>query len=143
MNKPLLLFVALTFFSSAACAQNYQNNARVINQSTNGLAAPSSSYIGSGTLSKSAQGVNQPPSNTNPNLPAVNMGANVRTPGDNQYRPKQQQSYSQQTIRTSGKRQPVLHYYEPGQNNQPRSYQPNQYSKVRGTATYAEQGYGN
>jgi hypothetical protein len=91
-------------------------------------------------LSKSAQGINTTSNSANPNLPSVNMGANVRTPGDNQYRPKQ--PVYRQRVYQSRQQRPAQYYYEPGQNNQSHSYRPNQYSKVRGTATYAEQGYG-
>jgi hypothetical protein len=62
-------------------------SSRVV-QGGNGLATPSSSYIGAGTMSQSARGVQQGGLIPNPGLPAVNMGANVRTPGDNQYRGK-------------------------------------------------------
>src|SRR5688572_3739700 len=77
--------------SVPALAQyNYSyGNGRVVNQTTNGLANPSSSYIGPGTVSQSARGLPaQPLGPSNPGLPNCNMGANVRTPGDNIYQPK-------------------------------------------------------
>lgn len=51
----------------------------------NGLSTPSGSYIGAGTMSKSARGINQNGPQINPGLPRTPWGANIGTPGDNQY----------------------------------------------------------
>lgn len=73
--------------ASAAQAQQYSYNyggSRVLIQSQTGLVNPSSTYIGPGTLSKTAQGL--PVGGiANPGLPRVNHGANIGTPGDNMY----------------------------------------------------------
>ena len=65
---------------------DYSNgNTRVINQTSHGLAYPSGSYIGTGTMSKSAQqgaGIIVP---ANSGLPKVNRGRYIGTPGDNLY----------------------------------------------------------
>jgi hypothetical protein len=85
MKKPaFLLVVALVAQASPALAQYHYSygNARVTNQSQTGLYTPSSTYIGAGTMSQSAQGK---AAGVGGNLPAVNMGAHVRTPGDNMY----------------------------------------------------------
>lgn len=82
--KPLI-FAALLGLNSSAFAQNYNysyGDSRVINQSQTGLYMPSGTYIGSGTLSQSAQGKS---AGVGGSLPSVNMGAHVRTPGDNIY----------------------------------------------------------
>ncbi len=60
-------------------------NSRVVDQTQIGLPNPSSTYIGSGTLSKSAQGATTSGPLVNPGLPRVNHGAYVGTPGDNLY----------------------------------------------------------
>jgi hypothetical protein len=57
-------------------------NSRVVNQSQTGLYTPSSTYIGAGTLSRSAQGK---AAGIGADLPVVNMGSHVRTAGDNLY----------------------------------------------------------
>ena len=57
-------------------------DSRVVNQNQTGLYTPSGTYIGAGTMSKSAQGKG---AGIGGALPAVNMGAHVRTPGDNMY----------------------------------------------------------
>jgi hypothetical protein len=66
-------------------AQEYHRDfggARVVQQNMTGLYNPSATYIGAGTLSRSAQGKG---SGIGGSLPAVNMGSTVRTPGDNLY----------------------------------------------------------
>jgi hypothetical protein len=87
-----IILVSLLFFAINMCpyalGQNYNysyGNSRVINQSSNGLAYPSGTYIGTGTMSKSAQGVIQYGAQVNPGLPKVNRGAYIGTPGDNLY----------------------------------------------------------
>lgn len=142
----LILLLPLTTQHPAA-AQSYHSSsgrARVINQSSNGLDQPSSSYIGSGTMSKSAQGYNSPSTVANPGLPGVNMGANIRTPGDNLYRPKQtnNNNYYQAPRRAPANNAPQQYYYQPGQNNQTSTYRRSPSGNYTpGTATYAEQGY--
>jgi hypothetical protein len=81
------LTIGLSSFESAL-GQDYNyryGGSRVINQSQLGLPNPSSSYIGSGTLSKSAQGTVETGAQANPNLPKVNAGGFIGTPGDNMY----------------------------------------------------------
>jgi len=46
---------------------------------------PSSTYIGPGTVSKSAQGIIKYGAQVNPGLPKVNRGNYIGTPGDNLY----------------------------------------------------------
>jgi hypothetical protein len=53
--------------------------------SQTGLVRPSGTYIGPGTVSNSARGIYASGAQVNPSLPRVNLGANVATPGDNQY----------------------------------------------------------
>jgi hypothetical protein len=81
------VFLALPAVAQGSSYNYSYGNSRVI-QGGNGLATPSSSYIGAGTMSQSARGLQQGGLVPNPGLPAVNMGANIRTPGDNQYRQK-------------------------------------------------------
>lgn len=54
-------------------------------QSQNGLAHPGGTYIGPGTASATARGQYGTGAQNNPNLPRVNMGSTVATPGDNMY----------------------------------------------------------
>lgn len=70
--------------SAPALAQYHYNygDSRVVNQNQTGLYTPSATYIGAGTMSRSAQGKG---AGIGGALPAVNMGAHVRTPGDNMY----------------------------------------------------------
>ncbi len=82
-----LVLALITILALSVAPSNAQNSDpyRVINQSASGLAYPSSSYIGLGTLSKTAQqGAGYNPQ-TNPALPKVNRGAYIGTPGDNLY----------------------------------------------------------
>jgi hypothetical protein len=81
----LILAVLLASQAVAPAFAQYHysyGNGRVTNQSQTGLYTPSATYIGSGTLSESAQGKR---AGIGGALPAVNMGAHVRTPGDNMY----------------------------------------------------------
>jgi hypothetical protein len=89
--KGIILFAAVCLGLSSytsAFGQDYNyryGGSRVINQSQIGLPNPSSTYIGSGTLSKSAQGAIETGAQANPNLPKVNVGGFIGTPGDNLY----------------------------------------------------------
>lgn len=77
----------VTFCASGVFAQTYNANgvdSRII-YGGNGLASPSGSYIGGGTMSASARGVSQNGPQANPGLPRVPWGANIGTAGDNQY----------------------------------------------------------
>lgn len=115
-----LLFLLSINCLPASAQHHYEyGGSRVVRQSQNGLATPSSTYIGSGTLSKTAQGIEP---NNNPNLPSVNYGGAVKTPGDNIYRPKEpQQQYQrryQQRRYNYMPPQQQPNYYVPGQNQQ-------------------------
>lgn len=91
--KAFVLVSALTLISSLPAmgqGTNYNYNygtSRVVNQNQTGLYHADSTYIGPGTMSQTARGL--PPggssSMSNPMLPRVNMGANIRTPGDAMY----------------------------------------------------------
>ncbi|MBI2812526.1 MAG: hypothetical protein HYX67_17110 [Candidatus Melainabacteria bacterium] len=73
--------------ASGASAQSYNANgvdSRII-YGGNGLSTPSGSYIGGGTMSQSARGIQQGGPQANPGLPRVSLGANIGTAGDNQY----------------------------------------------------------
>jgi hypothetical protein len=59
--------------------------ARVVNQNNVGLVDPSGTYIGGGTLSQTARGLQVGGAQANPLLPKVPWGANIQTPGDNFY----------------------------------------------------------
>jgi hypothetical protein len=77
----------LSFCASGALAQTYNANgvdSRII-YGGNGLSTPSGSYIGGGTMSASARGIQQSGPQVNPGLPRVPWGANIGTCGDNQY----------------------------------------------------------
>jgi hypothetical protein len=86
MNRKFALTIAVLLASQAApaLAQYHYSygDARVTNQNQTGLYQHSSTYIGAGTLSQSAQGKG---AGIGGLLPSVNMGAHVRTPGDNMY----------------------------------------------------------
>jgi len=107
-----IVLASLIFLALDACpcaiGQNYNysyGNARVIVQSSNGLAYPSGSYIGPGTMSKSAQGIIQYGAQVNPGLPKVNRGAYIGTPGDNLYTmtPILSQEPKRPTVQRAGK----------------------------------------
>lgn len=158
--KSFALVLAVIFFPWPCLAQHDSANSdtRIIKQSQNGLPPPSSSYIGAGTMSKSAQGLPPGSSNSlgNPLLPRVNMGANIRTPGDNLYQPKQNTTHFNPGLPPGRMGANVgipgdnmrsdIHYYVPGQNKQTsqklnqqgqRIYKPNN----GGIATYSDQNY--
>lgn len=86
--RSVVLFLGVTLFLGylpAALAQTYHYNygdSRVTNQSQTGLSNPSGTYIGTGTLSQSAQGRN---AGTGGALPNTTMGGYIRTPGDTIY----------------------------------------------------------
>lgn len=137
----LSLLVLLGINGLPVCAQHHYEygGSRVVRQSQNGLATPSSTYIGTGTLSKTAQGIEP---NSNPNLPQVNMGGAIKTPGDNIYRPKQsQQQYPQryqQRRYMYMQPQQQQNYYVPGQNQQTYS----EYKPDRANFGYGQQSSG-
>lgn len=90
MKRSILVLPFLLALNSyvSAFGQDYNyryGGCRVINQSQIGLPNPSSTYIGVGTLSKSAQGAIEIGAQANPNLPKVNAGGFIGTPGDNLY----------------------------------------------------------
>jgi hypothetical protein len=77
----------MSFCASGAFAQSYNANgvdSRII-YGGNGLSTPSGSYIGGGTMSASARGIQVGGPQSNPGLPRVPWGANIGTAGDNQY----------------------------------------------------------
>jgi hypothetical protein len=116
----LALLSILFSFSVPAYGQDYHyryGNARVVNQNQTGLAMPSGSYIGSGTLSATARG-DYGQNKANANLPGCNMGGYIRTPGDNVY-----YNYNQQQRRGGYQyfQRPILQ--QPNYINQPRKDQ--------------------
>jgi len=88
MNNKIVSLLALALLcgtQAPTLAQTYHREyggSRVIQQNMTGLYTPSATYIGAGTLSRSAQGKS---AGVGGALPAVNMGSTVRTPGDNLY----------------------------------------------------------
>ncbi|HEY9714408.1 MAG TPA: hypothetical protein V6C72_13135 [Chroococcales cyanobacterium] len=82
----LISLILPAFCSSKALADyNYNfGNSRVI-VGGNGLATPSSTYIGGGTMSASARGQIGYGAQVNPALPNVPWGSTVGTAGDNRY----------------------------------------------------------
>ncbi len=119
----LLFLLGINCLPASAQHHYEYGGSRVVRQSQNGLANPSSTYIGSGTLSKTAQGIEP---NNNPNLPSVNYGGAIKTPGDNIYRPKEPQQQYQ-------RRYPQRRYY-----NMPPQQQPNYYTPGQNQQTYNE-----
>jgi len=104
-----LFGLGLAANSKALAQYGYNCNSgssRVVQQDDVGLSRPSGSYIGAGTLSKSAQGVQEQGPQANPGLPRVNRGAYtyIGTPGDNMYgahpilSPAQQQQQGWQAV---------------------------------------------
>jgi hypothetical protein len=84
--KKTTLLVSLLLLGSLTPAQAQYHygygNSRVTNQNQTGLFHPEREYIGCGTLSKSAQGK---VAGIGSDLPVVNMGSHIRTPGDTMY----------------------------------------------------------
>jgi hypothetical protein len=128
-----LLANALMALGQPAQAQSYHyswGNSRVVMQNQTGLYTPSATYIGGGTISRSAQGLPAGVSSSGLNgLPQTHFGANVGTPGDNQYTDRVQYArhYSRQQQMPAGRMSPCvgtpgdnmrsdLHPYTPGQN---------------------------
>jgi len=130
----LLGAIALT--SSSVLAQyeyHYSyGNSRVVQQDSIGLDRPSGSYIGTGTLSKSAQGALQTGPLVNPGLPRVNAGSYVGTPGDNMYgahpiySPAEEQKAQMQILQQQRQRRQMLMKQTQNQPDQPKGflYQP-------------------
>lgn len=83
MKRVSLLWSTVLFLNTLpALAQSYNysyGDSRVTNQNQTGLYTPSSTYIGGGTLSQSAQGKD---AGTGGALPTTVMGGYIRTPGD-------------------------------------------------------------
>lgn len=135
------LIVLLGINCLPASAQHHYEygGSRVVRQSQNGLSNPSSTYIGAGTLSKTAQGIEP---NGNPNLPGVSYGGAIKTPGDNIYRPKEpQQQYRRQYQQRRYMYMPPQqqqNYYVPGQNQQTYS----EYKPDRSNFGYSQPGSG-
>jgi hypothetical protein len=100
MTRGIFILIATLYSIYPCLAQNNSTaSARIINQSSNGLAYPSSSYIGTGTLSRTAQqGIGIAPQ-SNLALPKVNHGAYFGTPGDNLYTGAPDLSCPPQTVR--------------------------------------------
>ena len=151
-----------------AFAQGYSYNyggSRVLNQGQTGLIRPSSTYIGPGTMSQSAQGASpQAQQSNNPLLPKVPWGSTVRTPGDNFYQggapgkdptqaTKQQQAQAAaarryQRMRQQRTQQKTYIYNGPGQQTPYNSYgqgqqgQQVQYNQYQRGSGYSQSGNG-
>jgi hypothetical protein len=61
-------------------------SARVVNQASKAYHMPGATAIGSGTMSRSAQGFASATEQSNPGLPTVHWGSTVSTCGDQQYK---------------------------------------------------------
>lgn len=86
MKKVILLGLVILSGGLPVCAQGYHQSygdSRVVNQSQTGLYTPSGSYLGAGTLSKSATG--QAAGSRAGGLPSTVWGASIRAPGDGLY----------------------------------------------------------
>jgi hypothetical protein len=145
MNRSFLLSIAaLTLLSlPSALAQgvnyNYRyGDSRIIIQSETGLTHPSATYIGPGTISKSAQGIPEAGAQANPGLPKVNHGGFIGTPGDNLYGDNPIRSV-EAAKRVAGQR-PVIIYVQPPQQQQPP--RPREYSYTPGQNGAAQYGGG-
>jgi len=135
----LLLLLALIICPNAfAQGTNYNyryGDSRIIIQSQTGLTYPSSTYIGPGTFSKSAQGIPENGAQANPGLPKVNAGGFIGTPGDNLYGDNPIRAVQPKRM----VRQPVrIIYVQPPQQQQPR--QPKEYTYVPGQNAPMEYG---
>lgn len=119
------LIAAMSFAISLPClAQGYHSSyggTRVVNQRQTGLQTPSATYIGAGTMSATARGEN--PNGSAPGLPQVNMGANIRTPGDNVYKPGTIKHQRRGGYRQYQQQRQGQTYYVPGQNSNSSQYQ--------------------
>jgi len=127
---------------------NYRyGDQRVIIQSETGLVHPSSTYIGPGTLSKSAQGASEVGAQVNPGLPKVNHGGFIGTPGDNMYGNNPIRAVEPK--RMAAKRPVQIIYVRPQQPTAPKEYAytpgqnaPLQYSSGGGDAAVQFDGSG-
>lgn len=133
LNARILTLSLLTTLaigpSALAQGSNYNyrsGDSRVIIQSETGLANPSSTYIGAGTLSQSARGVINTGAQVNPGLPKVNRGGYLGTPGDNLYGANP--IYSRPPMQASIRRQPRSN---PAQGPRP-STSPKEYTYIPG-----------
>ena len=153
---PFLLTIPALAQVSQPYHYNYGNE-RVVIQSQTGLYHPSSTYIGPGTMSKSAQGYQEGGKQANPGLPVVNHGSFIGTPGDNLYSDNPIRSVEQKKaapgqpmrviyVQAPRQQQQVRerpgYNYVPGQNNGAAEYTggadaPVQYDR-NGAATYGE-----
>ncbi len=157
---PLILMAAAAAPCLSASAQGGYHygygGSRVVNQGQTGLYNPSGTYIGGGTMSQSARGLPAGVSSgAMGGLPQTKMGANVGTPGDNQYTDAVQiQRHMGQQVNMPIQRRQInygqqqqqsqnMHYYVPGQNGgaikQGQFVSPGQRYNTNGAAaTYAE-----
>lgn len=136
--------------SLPVCAQGYHQSygdSRVVRQNQTGLYNPSGSYLGAGTLSRSATG--QAAGSRAGNLPSTTWSASIRAPGDGLYngadgtmrqengsviyadqvmarnariRQIQEQRMMQQRMQEARYNQPQGNYYVPGSNGSASSY---------------------
>lgn len=125
MNRPLPLSIVV--LAVLACprtiAQGYNyryGDSRIVIQSETGLSHPSGTYIGPGTISKSAQGAVEVGAQANPGLPKVNHGGFVGTPGDNQY--GNNPIHSVEPRRVQARRAPQFIYIKPQEPPKPKEY---------------------
>ncbi len=108
----LLSFALSSYNCTFGQSYNY-GGGRVVNQGQIGLPQPSSSYIGSGTLSKSAQGAVETGAQANPALPKVNSGGFIGTPGDNMYSSKPIRAQELKRIRPAQPQTRIIYVREP------------------------------
>jgi hypothetical protein len=120
---PTATSLLLVFSLGSSCLAQGGNGGgtRVIYQSQNGLSAPSSTYIGPGTVSASARGG----AGGNPNLPQASLGSHVGTAGDSTYQRTEIQGAGQTMEANSSINPQALH------NNQKRPQQPTQQQYIR------------
>jgi len=93
MKAFALVSIALVFagylpaFGQGSSYTYSYGSSRVVNQNQTGLYQPAATQIGAGTMSQTARGLQPGGAGmmSNPLLPRVNMGANIRTPGDAMY----------------------------------------------------------
>ena len=140
--RPEAMFFSLlgaSVLTSSSVLAQYEyhysyGNSRVVQQDSIGLERPSGTYIGTGTLSKSAQGALQTGPLVNPGLPRVNAGSYVGTPGDNMYgahpiySPAEEQKSKMQILQQQQQQRRQMMLMRQGQNqpDQPKGflYQP-------------------
>jgi hypothetical protein len=145
MNRSLLLSTALLALiacpRSIAQGTNYNyryGDSRIIMQSETGLTHPSSTYIGPGTISKSAQGVPEMGAQANPGLPKVNSGGFIGTPGDNLYGNNPIRAVEARRVQM--RRQPQVIYVQQQQPPKPKeyTYTPGQNAPLQYSSTGSE-----